>query len=286
MISIGALNFVGSGERGLDLRLRFLHGLVRDDKVVKQIASLLDSVDQLVCEECRGDFGALAHDGGPDGQLGVILGEGDRDVVALLPKLLHLVLVHDGPDESVVGALRVSAPQFGGARDARDDLSLLSVEGVDGGAQGVLGHGVGVEEEANNEVGEEHHGIEALHERQLDVQKGHVLSTSRIRGIFEQALFFQHLVGFVVGDARPAKSNLSELATQEGSVRLGPRLGLGPVESRAEEVQTADDGDDEEDEAFGAELAQTVALVHVIPFRVRARRRDGTSAGQAGGNGL
>lgn len=196
----------------------------------------------------------------------MILGEGDGDIVPLIPKLLHLVLVHDSPDESVVGALRIFAPKFSGARNTRDDLSLLSVKGVDGGAHGVLGHGVAVEEKANDEVGEEYHGIEALHQRQLDVYKGHVLSASRIRGIFEQALFGQDLVGFVVGDARSAKANESELAIQEGSVRLGPRLGLGPVESRAEEVQSADDGDDGEDQAFGAELAQAVALVHIIPF--------------------
>lgn len=274
-------------EKGsLNLRLRFLHGLVRDDKVVKQVTSLLDGVDQLICEESRGDFGALAHDGGPDGQFGVILGKSDRDIVPLLPKLFHLVLIHDSPDESVVGALRILAPKFGGARNTGDDLGLLSVKGVDGGAHGVLRHGVAVEEEANDEVGEEHHGVEALHQRQLDVYKGHILSTSGIGGIFEQALFFQHLVGFVVGDARSAKANLSELAIQQRRVRLGPRPGLGAVESRAEEVQGADDGDDGEDEAFGAELPQTVALVHIIPFRVWARSRDGTIAGQADGNGL
>lgn len=45
LISIEAWDFIGSGERLLNLRRRLLHGLVRDDKVVKQITSLLDGVN-------------------------------------------------------------------------------------------------------------------------------------------------------------------------------------------------------------------------------------------------
>ena len=61
---------------------------------------------------------------------------------------------------------------------------------------------------------------------------------------------------------------------------LGPCLCLGTVQSRANEVQSADDGDNGQNETLGAELAQSMALVYVVPFRVRARGRDRSTVGE------
>lgn len=47
----------------------------------------------------------------------------------------------------------------------------------------------------------------------------------------------------------------------------GPCARLGLVAPRPDEVEDYEDGDDAEDVALGAELAEGVALVHVVPLR-------------------
>jgi hypothetical protein len=82
-----------------------VNGLVGDDQCLEILASVRNSLDKFWGEHCLGDLSALAHHGGPVGKLGVVLGSGQRDIVALVAKTPHLVLVHDSKNETVVSRI-------------------------------------------------------------------------------------------------------------------------------------------------------------------------------------
>ena len=152
------------------LRLGLVHGLVGDDQGLEGVAGVVDGLDELGGQQGLGDLCALAHDGGPDGELGVVAGGGQGEVVAVVAQALHHVLVDDGEDKAVEGAvghlLGVGLAVDGG------DLGLLAVEDVGGGLETLLLGRPAVEEERQDGLSNLQHGVEALGEGELEVDEG------------------------------------------------------------------------------------------------------------------
>ena len=260
--------------------------MIGDDEIVEQVASLLDSGHKLVSQESTGDLGALAHDGRPNRQLKVVLGKGNGDVVPVVAQLLHLVLVDHGPDESVIGALGILATQFRGTGEARDDLILLAVEGVNDSLSRVLRDTGALKNETENGLEGGHKGVEALLEGQLHIHESHILTTSGIGGVLKEALLLDQLLGSQLLGVLVLEADAGEFARQDGRVCAGPCPRLGAVQLGADIVQSEDDGNDGYDKALGLELAKAVALMDVIPFRVGESSGSSISGGTSTSSGI
>lgn len=195
-------------------RNRLINGLVRNNQVLEIIARGRCGVDQIGGEQQVGNLGALAHDRQPAGQLGVVLGVGERDIVTVVADLLHAFLVDDGPHESVVGALvaRLLGLYFGGARKStRNKLRLSAVKGVENGLHHVGRIPKALKEESQDVFKECGERVEALLEVELDVHKGDVGAPGRVGGELEE--------GFLLGDVLAA-------------LRVGVGQGLGQLVTR------------------------------------------------------
>ncbi|POR34086.1 hypothetical protein TPAR_05740, partial [Tolypocladium paradoxum] len=263
-------------------RLGLFRRLVRDDEVLENVARRNDGGDQLRGEERVGDLRVLAHDAQPVGQLGVVLGGGERDVVAVLARLLHAVLVDDGPDEALVGALGIlGRADLGGPGHGRDSQQvLLSVKGVQEGLEGVGRRGEHVGKEGEARLDDVHEGVEALSHGDFDVDKGRVLAARGVRGKLKERLLLKQHVGADVGihGGRAAEADERELALQQGRMGPDPRPGPGAVGPRAQDVEEEYEGRDGEDEALGPELGERVALMDIVPLRPRHAGSSGTSS--------
>lgn len=259
-----------------------LERLVGDDKVVKVLASGGDGVDELLGEQGVGDFSALAHNGKPGRELGVVLGGGQGDVVALVAELLHARLVDESPDEAVESALVVTHGLVGHAAQSGDRQVLLAVEGVHSDLGGVLGRAKHVAGEAGGRLDQVHDGVVTLGQLDVDVDKGHVLAAGSVRGELRQrALLHQVIVVGVLALAVGSKQG--ELLAQSCHVAADPGADFVAVRAGTEEVQRKNGDSDQQDEAFGLELGQRVALVDVVPFGVGRRRGLGQRAHDLGG---
>lgn len=232
-------------------------GLVGDDQSLEVLAGISDSLDKLRSKHGLGDLGALAHDGSPVRKLGVILGSGQRDIVALVTKTSHLVLVHNGENETIVGGILASG------RRGKKSL-LLAIEGVRGGLNPLarIRHAVG--EESHGGLAEPRKGVVALVQSDLDVQPGDVLSSGAVSDVLALALLLQHVLGnlsaasqretFLLGVGHASilagvETNACVLAVEHGQVSGGPFLRAGAVGASANDVDQDDDenhGDDNE----------------------------------------
>ena len=164
-----------------------INGLVSDDQSLEILTSISDSLDQIRCEHGLGDLGALAHDSGPVGELGVVLGRGQGDVVALVTEGPHLVLVDNGKDESIVGRVLASG-------SGREESLLLAIEAVGSGLNplGRRGHAVG--EEGHGSLAEPRERVVTLVQRDPDVQPRDVLSSGAVGDVLALALLLQHVL--------------------------------------------------------------------------------------------
>lgn len=219
-------------------RLWLVNGLVGDDQRLEVVAGVVDSLDQLRGKNSVGDLGALAHDGGPDGELGVVASGGQRDVVAVLTHALHHVLVHNRENETVEGAvghlLRI-------ARSVRwRVLGLVAVENVRGSLDALGGDREALEEQGDHVLGEQHEGVVALDQAHLEVDEGDILASSRVRLVLVRLLLLQD----VVRHFSQLVPDLGELLLQYGRVCLGPGFRLSPVGARAPDVDE-DQGEEE-----------------------------------------
>ena len=238
----------------------------------------------------------------------MVLGDGERHVVAVVPDLLHVLLVDDGPHEAVESALGVLAVQLGGARKAGDELGLPAIKGVQGGLKHVLGLRGAVKGKAEQGLEDDGERVEALQERELHVDKGHVGAAGRVGGKLEQALLLDQVVallGVEVGqglvelvallahdaDGHAREAHRGELGRQGRAVGADPLLGLGAVQAGAEEVQDQHDGHDGQNDSLGLELGQAVALMDIVPLcvgrqsrgRAKGVRRGRARGGREGG---
>lgn len=245
-------------ERERNLRRRLSDGLVGDDEILKEIAGLLSSLDELGSKKNIGNFSALAHDSQPGRKLRVILGKGNRGIISLITNSLHIVLVDNSPDKAIIS--RLLNLELIGARNRRHSLRLLAIEGIQSSIDSVLRNRSRFEERPKDKLSNTKNGVKSLLHDQVDIDKGHVLATRSIRLELEERL--------LPNLALAAEPDLGELATQHGQVLRHKVLGLGSVPPRADEVEDEEHGDDAEDVALEAELAEGVALVHVVPFRV------------------
>ena len=255
------------GRRGV-LPHRLVDGLVGDDQVLKVIARLRDGVNQLGSEEGVRNLGALRHDRHPRGQLRVVLGRGKRDIVPVIAEALHLLLVHHSPDEPVVGRL---GHLDLGAGNRRHNLGLPPVERVNRRARGIPRRLDGVKEGPEHGLECAHDGVKPLRQPNVDINERSVHATRGIRLELEQALLLDDaraVVGLGVGARRHAvEAHGAELGAQERGVGARPRARLVLVAPRPDEVEDDQHGDNSEDVALDAELAERVPLVHVVPLR-------------------
>lgn len=232
-------------------------------------------------QEHLGDFGTLAHNTDPWGELGVVLGGGQRNVVALLADLSHGVLVDNGEDEAIVAGI-LEALLFS-LTDA-EVLSLLAVEGGDGDLGLLAGTSHALEEETKTELRDQRKGVVALEQAELDVDASNILATGSVAEEDVLALLAQDLGVNVVasrhGDIRRdggwvdllAKSDVSELILKSVHVAADPSICAAAVGANTPEVD--EDGKEEEgnDEALGLEVAPGHALVYVVPLGERTVR--------------
>lgn len=222
--------------------------MIGDDKVLKQVTGRLGGLCKLVGKQDLGDLGALAHDSQVDWQLRVVLGEGEGDIKALIPDLLHALLVDDSPDKSIIGALGVLGPQLSGTRDTWHRQGLLAVKGVDRCLHGILGRGEAIEEKAQAPLGDRHERVESADQAELRIHKGNVLAAGSVGGELEQGLLLERLLrlrkvsdeeislAIAAASRGAAEADESKLGGQSLGVRLDPLPGLAPVQARADDV--------------------------------------------------
>lgn len=244
-------------------------GLIRDDEVVEQVASLLHGFNQIGSEESVGNLGALAHDGQPLGQLGVILGGSQGDVVSVITQLLHAGLVDNSPDKAVKGALAVLGTSLNTASSRRESELFLAIKRINGCLHEILGAGESIGDQGQSQLNVVQERVESLGKSDLDVHKGNILAASRVRGELEERLLLDEGVGIEVGVERghAPEADGRELSLHGGGMSLDPSPGLGAVCAHAKHVEQEDDGGDDKDDALGLKLGQRVALMDVVPFR-------------------
>ena len=283
-------------------RLGLVLRLVRDNQVLKEITSGLGSFDQLGGQKGISNLSALAHDSQPVGQLGVVLGVGQREVVAVIACLLHALLVDNGPNKVVVGALGILRAQLGRTREVRDHIGFLAVKGIQSSLDPIADLRAALEEEVQNGLEEGSQGVEALGQGDLDLEEGNVGTAGGISGELKQAPLLDQVVALrnvgilqsldellaflvrdVLGNARVA--NNCELGGQRGSVGADPLLGLAPVQAGTDDVEDDEDGDDTKNNSLRLEVRPGISLMKPVPFGIRARRLEGNSA-RGGRQGL
>lgn len=274
--------------------LRGVDRLVSNDQSLEIFASIRDSLDEIGSKHRLGDLGALAHDSGPGRKLGVVLGRGQRDVVALVTEGPHLVLVDNGKDEAIISRVLASGS------DRKESL-LLAVEAVRGGLDplGRRGHAVG--EEGHGSLTEPSQRVVALVQRDPDVQPRDVLSSGAVRDVLALALLLQHVlrdlgaasqhfrqtIGLDVGNASvlaAIKSDAGILAVEHGQVGGGPLLRARAVCASANDVDDDNDQDHRDDHELLVEVGESGALPDTVPRSVRAGLVD-ERGGTAGGRG-
>lgn len=264
-------------------RLGLLNRLVRNDQILKRITSVLGSLDELRGQKKVGNLGALAHDGQPLGKLGVVLGDGKRQVVAIIANLLHLVLVNKSPNKVVIGAL-VLGLELASAGDRGHNLGLSSIKGIDGSVTDILGSGEAVPEESKSGLEDGGERVEALDKSKLDIDEGDVGTAGGVGSKLEETLLanFSHLG---LRGWNPVKAHGGELGGKGSVVGLDPLPGLGAVAASAEEVEEEEEANDGENDALALELREGMALVEAVPFCVGAQCLRGLGSGQGVGDG-
>lgn len=282
---------------------RLVNGLVCDDQVLQQLSSILNGFDKLRGEEEFSDLGALAHDCSPIWKLGAILRSCDRDIVSVITKLLHGVLVDDRPDKSIVAALGVLTELVRSRSLAGDGEGLSAVERIDNSLHAINWCGRVVEEQAHTPLCEQSKRIVAFEESKIDVEERNVLSSGRISGKLLRRLLLQQLLwklksitgktlsqalalDLVHGRRSPTETDEREFLPENRSVRIDPSFCLLLIRARAQEMDDDNHGDDCEDNTFLLEFAEGVALVDVVPFRVRDRAGASGSRTKASEAGL
>lgn len=281
------------------IRLHILLGgidrLVSDNQSLEVLAGISDGLDKLRSKHGLSDLGALAHDSGPVGKLGVVLGSGQRDIVALLTKAPHLVLVHNGENETIVGRILAS-----GCRGKKS--LLLAIEGVSGGLNPLARVGHAVREESHGGLAEPREGVVALVQSDLDVQPGDVLPSGTVSDVLALALLLQHVLGnlgaareretFLLGIGHASilagvETNAGVLAVKHGQVGGSPFLRAGAVGAGADNVDQDDDEDHGNDNELLVEVRKSRALPNAVPRGVRAVRLQvrSSSLGSSGSTG-
>lgn len=270
--------------------------LVGNDQCLEVLTGIRDSLDKFGSKHCLGDLGALAHDGGPVRKLGVVLGSGQRNVVALVTKAPHLVLVHNSKDETIVGGV------FASGRGGKQSL-LLAVEAVRGGLDPLNGIGHAVGEEGHGSLAEPRKGVVALVQGDLDVQPRDVLPSSAVSDVLALALLLQHILGNLsatrqrealllgIGHASilaVVETNACVLAIEHGQVSGSPFLRASAVCAGADDVDKDNDQDHGNDNKLLVEVGETRALPNAVPRGVRAVRiqvRGGSLGGSCSARG-
>lgn len=117
----------------------------------------------------------------------MVLGRGQRDIVALVTEGSHLVLVDNGKDEAVVSRVLASGSD-------REESLLLAIEAIGGSLNPLnrCGHAVG--EEGHGSLTEPGERVVALVQRDPDVQPRDVLPSGAVSDVLALALLLQHVL--------------------------------------------------------------------------------------------
>jgi len=257
---------------------RLLNRLVSDNQILKQVTRLLNGLDKVRSEQGVRDLRALAHHRHPVGKLGVVLGEGQGGIVAILAELAHVVLVHHGPDEPVIARVG-HLDDAGVARGDGHEFLLLPIKRIRDGLEFLRGHGPAVEEETKDIVKRKVDRVVALEQLDGDVDKGNVLPTGRVGHKFLRRLLLQHAVRAdqfrrldrFRGDLPPdaTEPDDGKLALEDRHMGLRPRLRLAPVLARAPEMECDDEDDKGHNQRLLDEVPRRRPLPDPVPFCVR-----------------
>ena len=249
------------------LRLGRVHRLVANNDGLEVISSLIDSLDKLGSKQHVSDLCALAHNRGPNRQLGMVASRSQRQIVALIAHALHDILVHNGKDKSVksaVGDLLRVALAVGGSK-----LGLTAIEDVCGSLDALCGRSKALEEQGKHGFAQPHKGAKTLVESQLDVDKGDVLASGRICLELVGLLLLDHAVhrgSHALSWNRVA--NLDKLVAKDGRVGLHPCLCLLPVGPGTPDVDDDEKEEEGQDVHLQLEVIYRCALPHAVPCRV------------------
>jgi len=239
------------------------------------MASLLNSLDKVRGEQSVGDLGTLRHDSDPGGKLGVILGESEGGIVAISAELVHVALVNNSPDEAIVGRV-VHLQRRGILAKNRNQILLLAVESVYNSLVFLSGGLPALEEEAAGVLHEVNDRVVALGHLERNIQKSHVLASSRICGELVGSLLLQLLfrVGQLHGDGvavlgvrHAIEANDGEFLLEGRNVSLGPLFRLATVPARAPDMEEEDDQDERHNQCLLHEVAGRSALPDPVPCR-------------------
>lgn len=270
--------------------LGLIHRLVRDDDGLQRLTGLLNSLEKLGSQESFGDFSTLAHDRVEDGKLGVILGRGKRNIIAVVPQGLDQILVHDSPDEPIES-------RVGDLGSAGNKRALLTIEGIDRSFDALSRSGYTLEEEGENRLAVADQRVVTLQHRQLDVNESRVLTTRGVDLVLVRGDLLQELVGtsellsaqlrktaglniLQAGRLPARETNAGEFLTQEGRMAFEEAISLAPVCALAPGMQEHDDDDEREDEGLLVEVGGGGALPDAVPLGVGT-----SSAGRKGSGG-
>ena len=273
--------------------------MVRNNEVLEKVTGRLGSLDQLRGKEGVSNLGTLTHDRQPLGKLVVVLGVSKGDIVALVADLLHALLVDNGPDKAVESALLIALTKLGRTGHSGNSKGLLAIEGVQDGLDGIGGLSVTVPEETNDVLGEGDEGVEALDQGELDIDKGNVDTAGGVGSELEQTLLLEDgitILGVDVGQSlgeliaglvrkspgHARETNKGKLGAQCRGMGANPLLGLGTVQTGAEEVEEQHDGDSSQNEALGLEFGKAMTLMDIVPLCVGDDSLRGLGTGESG----
>lgn len=248
-----------------DLRPGSVDGLVADDDGLEVVSSVVDSLDELGCEQHIGNLSALTHDSNPDRQLGVVARASQRQVVALVAHALHDILVYNCEDEAIERAvgdlLRV------GLAVRRREFGLPAIEDVSGSLETLARCRETFEEQGKHALSQPHEGVGALVEAQLEVDESNVLASGRVCLVLVGLLLLEHAVHICNRSlsvwARVA--DLGKLLGQDRGVSLHPCLGLAAIALGAPEVNRDESDEEGQDVHLQLEVVHGGALPYPVP---------------------
>lgn len=286
------LSGVGSLLRRVDRHVRYYQRL-------QIFARVIDRLHHVRRQESVRHLGALAHHRRPRRKLGVVFRGGETQIVTLVAQRLHLILVHDSPNKTIVGA--VFTPTLllllCATRCSQQRL-LLPVKAVSRRFNLLNRRGHGVEKEAQHHLASPQHRVVPRVEIQLDVQPRNILPSRGVAEVLALALLLQHVLGNICTTRHrfrqtfrlrviqldtallPAEAYARELALQHGQVRGRPLLRAQPVLPAAPQIHEHDEQNDWQDEEFLVEVGDGHALPHAVPGGV------GSIGGGSGAEGV
>ena len=239
------------------------------------MARLFNGLNQFRSQERIGDLSTLCHHRHPGWQLGVILGESDRSVVSVLAELAHGVLVHDSPNERVIGrVVHLQGRRIPGRN--RHQILLLAIERIGASLHTLGWRGPALKEEAERVVHQIRNRVLALGQFDRNVNKRNVLSARSISNKLLRSLLLEHVFQFwshrILSFSRclvnTTESDDRKLVPESGSMGLRPVPSLASVLPRTPNMADNQENNDRHDHCFLDKVLGRRPLPDPVPFRI------------------